>query len=80
MTIGIAFHEPVSWTDWLLYEHESTAVGAGMSFVRGQVFTLGGNLLASFHPSMQNTNTGRLTAKMFAGIFRRAKKLAGLTE
>ena len=27
----------------------STAVGAGMSFVRGQVFTRGGNLLASFH-------------------------------
>ena len=49
MTIGIVFHEPVSWTDWLLYEHESTAVGAGMSFVRGQVFTRGGNLLASFH-------------------------------
>jgi uracil-DNA glycosylase family 4 len=35
-------------------------------------------LLASFHPSMQNTNTGRLTAKMFADVFKRARKLANL--
>ena len=48
MTIGVAFHDPVQWTDWLLYEHDSTAVGAGMSFVRGQVFARGGVLLASF--------------------------------
>jgi acyl-CoA thioesterase II len=48
MTIGIVFHDPVRWDDWLLYEHESTAVGAGMSFVRGHVFTRDGVLLASF--------------------------------
>jgi acyl-CoA thioesterase II len=48
MTIGIVFHDPVRWDDWLLYEHESTAVGAGMSFVRGQVFARDGELLASF--------------------------------
>jgi len=48
-TIGIAFHDPVRWDDWLLYAHESTAVGGGMSFVRGQVFTRVGVLLASFH-------------------------------
>jgi uracil-DNA glycosylase family 4 len=35
-------------------------------------------LLASFHPSLQNTNTGRLTAKMFADVFKRARKLANL--
>ena len=33
-------------------------------------------LLASFHPSLQNTNTGRLTEEMFTEIFREAKKLA----
>lgn len=49
MTIGVAFHDPVRWDDWLLYAHESTAVGGGMSFVRGEVFTLAGELLASFH-------------------------------
>jgi acyl-CoA thioesterase len=48
MSIGITFHDPVHWDDWLLYEHESTAVGAGMSFVRGQIFTRTGALLASF--------------------------------
>lgn len=35
-------------------------------------------LLASFHPSMQNTNTGKLTAKMFAEVFKRARQLAKL--
>ena len=48
MTIGVVFHDPVQWDDWLLYEHESTSVGGGMSFVRGQVFTRDGVLVASF--------------------------------
>ena len=48
MTISIAFHEPVRWGGWLLYTHESTQVGAGMSYVRGTVHTEDGELLASF--------------------------------
>jgi acyl-CoA thioesterase II len=48
MTITVGFHEPVSWSGWLLYTHESTQVGAGMSYVRGAVHTEEGELLASF--------------------------------
>jgi len=48
MTISVAFHEPVRWDGWLLYAHESTQVGAGMSYVRGTVHSEEGELLASF--------------------------------
>jgi acyl-CoA thioesterase II len=48
MTISVSFHEPVQWGGWLLYTHESTQVGAGMSYVRGVVHTEEGELLASF--------------------------------
>lgn len=35
-------------------------------------------LLASYHPSLRNTNTGRLDRPMFLRIFVRARELAGL--
>lgn len=34
-------------------------------------------LLGSYHPSRQNTQTGRLTRQMLLKVFRRAKELAG---
>jgi acyl-CoA thioesterase-2 len=48
LTVTVSFHEPVSWSGWLLYTHESTQVGAGMSYVRGAVHTEEGELIASF--------------------------------
>ena len=48
MSITVSFHEPVRWDGWLLYTHESTQVGAGMSYVRGAVHSEQGELLASF--------------------------------
>lgn len=34
-------------------------------------------LIASYHPSRQNTNTGKLTHVMWEGIFRRARQVVG---
>lgn len=48
MTVTVSFHDPVAWTGWLLYSHESTQVGGGMSYVRGSVHTEEGRLIASF--------------------------------
>jgi acyl-CoA thioesterase II len=48
MTVSVSFHEPVRWEGWILYTHESTQVGSGMSYVRGAVHTEEGELIASF--------------------------------
>ncbi len=49
-------------------------------FSHGAAFILpnGLHLLASYHPSLRNTNTGRLNAAMFTQVFARARTLAGL--
>ena len=51
-----------------------------LQFVHGAEYQLPGGLalLASYHPSLQNTNTGKLTKAMFLSIFRRARELAAL--
>jgi len=35
-------------------------------------------LISSYHPSQQNTSTGKLTEKMLRDVFRRARRVAGL--
>jgi uracil-DNA glycosylase len=53
---------------------------AEFAFAHGAEYTLPSGLIAiaSYHPSLQNTNTGKLTRAMFLKIFMRARKLAGL--
>ncbi len=50
------------------------------SFGHGAEYALpnGIHLLGSYHPSLRNTNTGRLDRTMFAKVFVRARELAGL--
>jgi uracil-DNA glycosylase family 4 len=49
-------------------------------FTHGAHYVLpnGLHLLATYHPSLRNTNTGRLNRLMFTRVFLRARELAGL--
>lgn len=51
---------------------------SGYVFGHGREYTLpnGLHIVASYHPSLQNTNTGKLTRPMFLKIFQRARVLA----
>ena len=47
-------------------------------FQHGQDLDLWGvSLIASYHPSQQNTFTGRLTVEMLDAVFQRARDLLG---
>jgi uracil-DNA glycosylase family 4 len=52
----------------------------GMEFSHGAEYALpnGVHLIATYHPSLQNTNTGKLTKVMFLKIFQRARELMEL--
>ena len=49
-------------------------------FAHGAEYKLPSGLIAiaSYHPSLQNTNTGKLTREMLLKVFKRARKLADL--
>lgn len=53
-----------------------TAKIGRLEFGHGKIYDAAGkSLLASYHPSRQNTNTGRLTWQMWVDVFRTAKKM-----
>jgi uracil-DNA glycosylase family 4 len=51
----------------------------GYEFAHGAEFELpnGLKVIISYHPSLQNTNTGKLTRPMFLSVFKHARELAG---
>ena len=68
--------------DWTLDSAEKTGMahfekrpkfGHGATYEFGNALTL----IASYHPSQQNTFTGKLTRPMFESVFRHARKLLG---
>lgn len=62
----------------VLRDRGRIASRAGFVFAHNRVHTLGDGLpllIASYHPSQQNTATGRLTEAMLRAVFRRAASL-----
>ena len=55
---------------------------AGYAFGHAATYGMpnGVSLLASYHPSNQNTATGKLTAQMFERVFVKARELAGTSR
>ena len=62
---------------WRLLDGRGIHIKPRPAFGHGVVVpTPGPTVIGSFHPSRQNTNTGRLTAPMLASVFRTAARLA----
>jgi uracil-DNA glycosylase len=73
---SLAFNESLG----LLKEKYGLAVTEKPRFAHSQLYPFGDGipwLLASYHPSRQNTQTGRLTKAMFADVWGKARELIG---
>jgi uracil-DNA glycosylase family 4 len=64
---------------WRLLAHRGIAVRPRPAFGHDTAYTTeaGYTVIGSYHPSRQNTNTGKLTPPMMAAVFERARALVG---
>jgi uracil-DNA glycosylase len=61
---------------WKLLAHRGITVRPRPPFAHDAAYQAGGyTVIGSYHPSRQNTNTGRLTAGMMDAVFQRARTL-----
>jgi len=71
----------IGWESWLKAAGwwERLGTRGRPLFAHGKKTLLpdGTTLMSSFHPSRQNTNTGRLTRPMWYGVFERVRTLVG---
>lgn len=74
----------IAWDGYLLHLVHAGVIErrSAYRFAHGAEYGLpnGLTLLASYHPSLRNTNTGRLDRAMFARVFARAREVAGLDD
>jgi uracil-DNA glycosylase family 4 len=72
----------IAWDGYLAHLLATGAISrrADFKFGHGARYRMPGgvSLLGCYHPSLRNTNTGRLNAGMFARVFVEARELAGL--
>lgn len=63
---------------WSVMARRGSAVRPRPAFAHGAVHKPKGGpiVIASYHPSRQNTNTGKLTPQMLSSVFKKAAKLA----
>jgi uracil-DNA glycosylase family 4 len=69
----------IGFDAWLrLLKRRGVGVSPRPRFGHGVVARMGDELpivVGSYHPSRQNTNTGKLTARMMSDVFRKARRL-----
>lgn len=72
----------IAWDGYLAHLLHTGLIAkrSDYTFTHGADYLLpnGLRLLGSYHPSLRNTNTGRLDRPMFTRVFLRARELAGL--
>jgi uracil-DNA glycosylase family 4 len=70
----------IAWdATFRLFARRGVTIRPRPAFAHGATYRLpnGITILGSFHPSRQNTNTGRLTQPMMRDIFARARRVVG---